>query len=184
MGYRCSADRFAKSSRFTTWPSFAYGFRKSLCPCGKIDGRGYFSTFLNFSRITGHDTKYPAIPQIHGLKYTLDQIFNEGVEVRHQRHSQLNDMVHSWVESKGFTLLPQKEYASKSLTCVSNNLDLDVGGFVKALREEKKLAIDGGYGKIKGQTFRISNMGNETEKSMSHLLKSMDEVLPRFLPSS
>ena len=152
----------------------------------KIDGRGYYFDFLEFlkNHEKGMTPSTPAIPQIHGLKYTLDQIFNEGVEVRHQRHSQLNDMVHSWVESKGFSLLPQKEYASKSLTCVSNNLGLDVGGFVKALREEKKLAIDGGYGKIKGQTFRISNMGNETEKSMSHLLKSMDEVLPRFLPSS
>jgi len=58
---------------------------------------------------------------------------------------------------------------------------MDVSGFVKALKNEKKLAIDGGYGKIKGKTFRISNMGNETEESMAHLLKSMDEVLPRFL---
>jgi hypothetical protein len=45
---------------------------------------------------------------------------------------------------------------------------MDVAGFVKALRVEKKLAIDGGYGKIKGKTFRISNMGNETEESMAH----------------
>ena len=122
--------------------------------------------------------------QIHGLKYTLDHIFKEGIEARHERHARLNAMVHSWVEAKGFVLLPEKKYASKSLTCVRNNLGMDVGGFVKALREEKKLAIDGGYGKIKGQTFRISNMGNETEESMSHLLQSMDEILPRFLPSS
>ncbi|MGA0164844.1 MAG: alanine--glyoxylate aminotransferase family protein, partial [Bdellovibrionota bacterium] len=43
--------------------------------------------------------------------------------------------------------------------------------------------IDGGYGKIKGKTFRISNMGNETEDTMTHLLQSMDEILPRFLPN-
>ena len=60
---------------------------------------------------------------------------------------------------------------------------MDVAGFVKALREEKKLAIDGGYGKIKGETFRISNMGNENESTISHLLTNMDEILPRFLPS-
>ena len=51
------------------------------------------------------------------------------------------------------------------------------------LERNKKLAIDGGYGKIKGETFRISNMGNETEASMSHLLTCMDEVLPHHLPS-
>ena len=64
-----------------------------------------------------------------------------------------------------------------------NNLNIDIAGFVKSLREEKKLAIDGGYGKIKGQTFRISNMGNETDESMSHLLNCMDEVLSQYLPS-
>ena len=63
----------------------------------------------------------------------------------------------------GFVLLPQKQYSSKALTCVQNNRDIDVAGFVKALKE-KKLAIDGGYGKIKGKTFRISNMGNETKR--------------------
>ena len=30
---------------------------------------------------------------------------------------------------------------------------MDVAGFVKALKEEKKLSIDGGYGKIKGKLF-------------------------------
>jgi aspartate aminotransferase-like enzyme len=60
---------------------------------------------------------------------------------------------------------------------------MDIAGFVKALKVEKKIAIDGGYGKIKGKTFRISNMGNETDDSMAHLLSCMDELLPRFLPS-
>ena len=62
-----------------------------------------------------------------------------------------------------------------------NNLDMDVANFVKTLRVEKKLSIDGGYGKIKGQTFRISNMGNETLESIEYLLNQMDEILPRFM---
>jgi len=151
----------------------------------KIDGRGYYFDFIEFlkNHEKGMTPSTPAIPQIHGLKYTLDKIFEEGVEARHNRHAKLNDMVHDWVEQKGFTLLPEKAFASKALTCVSNNLEMDVAGFVKALKNEKKLAIDGGYGKIKGKTFRISNMGNETEDTMTHLLQSMDEILPRFLPN-
>jgi len=150
-----------------------------------IDDRGYYFDFIEFlkNHEKGMTPSTPAIPQIHGLKYTLDKIFEEGVEKRHQRHALLNGMVHDWVADKGFELLPEKAYSSKSLTCVRNNLNMDVSGFVKALREEKKLAIDGGYGKIKGETFRISNMGNENEASISHLLKNMDEILPRFLPS-
>ncbi len=148
-----------------------------------IEGRGYYFDFIEFlkNHEKGMTPSTPAIPQIHGLKYTLDQIFTEGVEERHSRHSRLNTMVHEWVERNGFELFPQKQYSSKALTCVRNNRDIDLSGFVKALKEEKKLAIDGGYGKIKGKTFSISNMGNETEESMQHLLEAMDDVLPRFV---
>ena len=37
--------------------------------------------------------------------------------------------------------------------------------------------IDGGYGKLKGNTFRISNMGDETDETMAVLLKALDSVL-------
>ena len=152
----------------------------------EIEARGYYFDFLEFlkNHEKGMTPSTPVIPLIHGLLHTLETIFEEGVENRFSRHAQLNSLVHQWVEKNGFELLPEKRYASKSLSCVKNNLNMDVGGFVKALREERKLSIDGGYGKIKGQTFRISNMGNETVESISHLLSQMDEILPRFLPSS
>jgi aspartate aminotransferase-like enzyme len=105
------------------------------------------------------------------------------VDNRFQRHESLNKQVHQWVETKGFELLPQKQYASKSLSCVKNNLNMDVAGFVKTLREEKKLSIDGGYGKIKGKTFRISNMGNENSDTIDFLLSEMDAIIDRFLPA-
>jgi aspartate aminotransferase-like enzyme len=151
----------------------------------EIEGRGYYFDFLEFlkNHEKGMTPSTPVIPLIHGLLYTLETIFEEGVENRFARHDHLNSLVHQWIDSKGFELLPEKKFASKSLSCVKNNLNMDVAGFVKALREEKKLSIDGGYGKIKGQTFRISNMGNETEESISYLLSQMDEILPRFLPS-
>ena len=36
---------------------------------------------------------------------------------------------------------------------------------------------------MKGKTFRISNMGDETSETMSHLLGQMDEVMSDFMPS-
>jgi aspartate aminotransferase-like enzyme len=36
---------------------------------------------------------------------------------------------------------------------------------LQKLVKERGFLIDGGYGKIKGTTFRISNMGDETEAS-------------------
>ncbi len=150
-----------------------------------IKGRGYYFDFLEFlkNHEKGMTPSTPVIPLIHGLLYTLEKIFEEGVENRFKRHHELNSIVHEWVDAKGFELFPKKEFASKSLSCVRNNLDMDVAGFVKALKEEKKLSIDGGYGKIKGKTFRISNMGNENQESIEFLLSQMDSIIDRFLPS-
>jgi aspartate aminotransferase-like enzyme len=40
--------------------------------------------------------------------------------------------------------------------------------------------IDGGYGKIKGTTFRISNMGDETEATMNELYAAMDKAIAQL----
>jgi len=37
--------------------------------------------------------------------------------------------------------------------------------------------IDGGYGKLKGKTFRISNMGDETEETITSLLAWIDDCM-------
>mgnify|MGYP001794704604 CR=1 FL=1 len=40
-----------------------------------------------------------------------------------------------------------------------------------------KPIVDGGYGKLKGKTFRISNMGDETDETIASMLKSFDAAL-------
>ncbi len=37
--------------------------------------------------------------------------------------------------------------------------------------------IDGGYGKLKGKTFRISNMGDETDATIAELIRALDGAL-------
>ena len=64
-----------------------------------------------------------------------------------------------------------------SLTCVKNTRDVDVAAWIKRLREEHRFVIDGGYGKIKGKTFRISNMGDETHETIAALLAALDDTL-------
>ena len=56
---------------------------------------------------------------------------------------------------------------------------VDVAKFQKLVKDRGFL-IDGGYGKIKGTTFRISNMGDETESSMQTLYHAMDEALKQL----
>ena len=87
-------------------------------------------------------------------------------------------MVHEWVRKHGFEFFAPEGYRSKGLTCVKNNKEgLDVAAFVSLLKKRHNLAIDGGYGKIKGRTFRISNMGDETEETITELINALDDTL-------
>jgi aspartate aminotransferase-like enzyme len=46
--------------------------------------------------------------------------------------------------------------------------------------KEQGFLIDGGYGKIKGTTFRISNMGDETEATMNTLYTALDNAMAKL----
>ena len=48
------------------------------------------------------------------------------------------------------------------------------------MREDHKKQLDGGYGKIKGKTFRLSNMGDETEETIAGLLAALDDSLAKL----
>jgi aspartate aminotransferase-like enzyme len=81
------------------------------------------------------------------------------------------------VESNGFEFFARAGFRSVTLTCIKNNRGIDVPALVKRLRQEHGFQIDGGYGKIKGRTFRVSNMGDETIASVTPLLEAMNAVL-------
>lgn len=144
-----------------------------------LPDRGYYFDFIEFAKNQAEDMtpSTPAISLIYALASKLEDIFAEGIEARHARHAKLNAMVHEWVRANGFEFFAPEGYRSVSLTCVRNNREIDVAAWVKTLREKHRIAIDGGYGKIKGKTFRLSNMGDETEETISALLAALDDTL-------
>jgi aspartate aminotransferase-like enzyme len=147
----------------------------------KVKGRGYYFDFLEFRKNQLEDMtpSTPSISHIYALESKLEDIFTEGVSNRHQRHAQLNDLVGEWVKRNGFEFFAPEGFRSRSLTCVANNRGIDVAAFVKNLKDRHGIVLDGGYGKLKGLTFRVSNMGDETQESMTALLAAMDDCLPR-----
>lgn len=146
-----------------------------------LPDRGYYFDFLEF-RKNGENSMTPSTPAIaliYGLRHRLRAMLEEGLENRYSRHQHLNHLVAGWVGRHGFAFLPPEGYRSRSLTCVANNRQIDVAAFVSTLKKEHRIAIDGGYGKLKGKTFRVSNMGDETEASMREVLAAMDDALAR-----
>src|SRR5204862_8177297 len=111
------------------------------------------------------------------LQSKVEEVVEEGLPARFDRQAKTNAVDLDWVRKFGFEFFSEERFRSKVLTCVKNNKGIDVLAFAKRLREEHHLVIDPGYGKLRGKTFRLSNMGDETEKTVSQLLGCVDDVL-------
>jgi aspartate aminotransferase-like enzyme len=153
--------------------------KRALDRATAVTERGYYFDLIEFQKNheNGMTPSTPIIPIIYALRSKLDDIKAEGVEARYARHARLNKMLRDWGIKKGFRLFPKEGYGSVTLNCFANNLDYDLGALNKTLKAKHQLVIDGGYGKLKGKTFRISNMGDETDETISSLISALDSAL-------
>jgi aspartate aminotransferase-like enzyme len=155
----------------------------ALAKAATIKDRGYYFDLVEFQRNAEQSMtpSTPSIGHVFALASKLEEIFAEGLEARYARHHQTNQMVRDWAAKHGFTLFPEKGFESVTLTCINNGAK--PGGRVSDVPKLQKLVkdqgflIDGGYGKIKGTTFRISNMGDENEASINHLCAALDVAM-------
>jgi aspartate aminotransferase-like enzyme len=141
--------------------------------------RGYYFDFLEFEKnaAANNTPSTPAISLIFGLQDMLQTIATEGLENRFARHRSNNNMIHNWAARHNFQHFAPEGFRSVSLSCFHTPSDFDQSAFIKTLKTKHNFLINGGYGKIKGITFRISNMGNETTATMQELIDAMDDVL-------
>lgn len=148
--------------------------------------RGYYFDFLEFQKNAEQNMtpSTPSIGHVYALASKLEDIFEEGLETRYARHLRLAQMTRDWAAGHGFNLFPDPGFESVTLTCVNNGAKtggraVDVPK-LQALVKDQGFLIDGGYGPIKGKTFRLSNMGDETESSMRQLYAALDHGLQQL----
>jgi len=144
-----------------------------------MPNRGYYFDFVEFAKNAekNNTPSTPAISLIFGLQQILGVIAAEGMQNRFARHASNNAMIHEWGARHGFANFAPAGNQSVTLTCFHTPAGFDQAGFLKTLKSKHGFVINGGYGKIKGLTFRISNMGNETASTMKELIDAMDDVL-------
>jgi aspartate aminotransferase-like enzyme len=159
---------------------------KAFARAEKQKDRGYYFDFVEFQKNAEQNMtpSTPSIGHVFALESKLQDFFSEGLEARYARHRRTNQMTHDWASKHGFTLFPEKGFESLTLTCINNGAKpggrtVDVPKLQKVVKDQGFL-IDGGYGKIKGTTFRISNMGDETEATMAQLFAAMDSAMKQL----
>ncbi len=158
----------------------------ALAKAATAKDRGYYFDFVEFQK-NAEQSMTPSTPSIshtYALASKLEEFLAEGLEARYARHRKTNQMTRDWAKKHGFNLFPEPGFESITLTCVSNGArpggrTVDVAKLQKLVKDQGFL-IDGGYGKIKGTTFRISNMGDETEATMGPLFAALDNAMKQL----
>src|SRR6266566_3472529 len=158
----------------------------ALARAGTMKDRGYYFDFLEFQKNAEQNMtpSTPSIGHVFALASKIEDIFGEGLQARYARHRQTNQMTRDWAGKHGFALYPEKGFESITLNCINNGARpggrvVDVPKLQKLVKDQGFL-IDGGYGKIKGTTFRISNMGDETESTMNALIQALDTAMAKL----
>jgi aspartate aminotransferase-like enzyme len=158
----------------------------ALAKAATVKDRGYYFDFVEFQKnAEQHMTpSTPSIGHVYALSSKLDDFFAEGLEARFARHLKLAQATRAWAAKHGFTLFPEPGFESVTLTCVNNGAKpggrtIDAAKLQKLVKDQGFL-IDGGYGKIKGTTFRLSNMGDETEQTMNALYAALDKAIAQL----
>ena len=158
----------------------------ALAKAATVKDRGYYFDFAEFQKNAEQSMtpSTPSIPHIYALSSKLDEFFAEGLDARYARHKKTNQMTRDWAKKHGFNLFADAGFESVTLTCVNNGAKpggrtVDVAKLQK-LTKDQGFLIDGGYGKIKGTTFRVSNMGDETEATMGQLFTAMDKAMAQL----
>src|SRR5580704_9387223 len=158
----------------------------ALAKAALAKDRGYYFDFVEFEKNAEQSMtpSTPSIGHVNALASKLADIFAEGLDARYARHLKLAGMTRAWAAKHGLTLYPDAGFESVTLTCINNGAKpggktIDVAKVQKLVKDQGFL-IDGGYGKIKGTTFRISNMGDETEATMNQLFAALDNAMKQL----
>jgi aspartate aminotransferase-like enzyme len=159
--------------------SLASVSEKAKKRAAEIGNRGYYFDMLQLLKyVEERNFQYPSTPAIshtYALDFSLDRILTEGLEARFARHRGMAEYVRSWAK-KHFALFPREEYASDTVTCISNTRAISVKDLNNQLAE-RGFTISNGYGALKEKTFRIAHMAELRKNDLEELLGQIEEIL-------
>lgn len=142
-----------------------------------VGGRGYYFDFWEFQK--NHEKNQtpstPSIGHFYALESKLKEIFEEGLSARYARHRNMAEMTRAWARRHGWEMFPRTGCESVTLSCIRNNRGMDLARLKETLRRRHGALVDIGYGPLKGKTFRIAHMGDETPRTIGWLLRAMEQ---------
>ena len=151
---------------------------RAMARAETVPNRGWYFDLVRLEKHRSKDSTpaTPAISLIYALDVQLQRIFDEGIESRFARHTEMALRTQAWAEARGFELYAPEGYRSQTVTTIKKAESFDVGALnAHLLRQGMRVA--GGYGPIKPTTFRIAHMGELQVADMQALFAEIDRFM-------
>ena len=117
---------------------------------------------------------------INAINTSLEQILEEGLDVRLRRTAEAAAAVRHGLRRLGFEMFAEDECASPVTTSVKSHPELETSELQSQLVSKHRVFIAGGLADLAGKIFRIGHMGSSIERSeVELLLRSIEEVMRR-----
>jgi predicted phosphoserine aminotransferase len=151
---------------------------RALAKASTVPHRGHYFDFIDLEKylLRNQTPATPALSLLFALDRQLDDILAEGLQNRFTRHLIMRDMTLAWARQHGFSLFAEPGYESPTVSCIENNLHIDIAGLNSYLRAHGMI-ISNGYGPLKGKNFRIAHMGDLQPADMAALFAALDGFL-------
>lgn len=145
--------------------------------------RGVYFDLIEFDKsIRKNQTpNTPALSLFYALAAQLDDIRQETIEARWERHAAMARRTWEWVdEMRGaglpISVLSPAGARAPTVTCIALPPTHN-GPAVNAAMKERGFTISAGYGSLKDTSIRIGHMGDHTVAELEVLLDALREVL-------
>ncbi|MCY3907843.1 MAG: alanine--glyoxylate aminotransferase family protein [Anaerolineaceae bacterium] len=163
-------------------PGIAFGSvsDRVLERAATIEHRGYYFDFLELEKslLKNNTPTTPPVALMFAADLQLDDILAEGLAARWARHLHMRDRMHTWMRARDFGFYAQAGRRSPTVTAVENTRGIDVGAMAEFMAG-RGFAMDTGYGKIRGLTFRVAHMGDMQAEELDEILAGLEAFLER-----
>jgi predicted phosphoserine aminotransferase len=158
--------------------AFAAVSDRALARAKEVPYRGYYFDFIELEKnlVKNNTPATPNISLLYATDMELDYMLAEGLDKRFARHQAMAEMTRDWIAEAGFVMYSEDGYHSPTVSTAANNRKIDISAMNKYLKT-KGMTISNGYGKLKGETFRIAHMGDLQPSDLTELFTAMNEFL-------
>ncbi|MCL2498594.1 MAG: alanine--glyoxylate aminotransferase family protein [Symbiobacteriaceae bacterium] len=118
----------------------------------------------------------PPVSMINAYHAALKLVYQEGLEVRYQRHERYGKAMRAALRALGLTVLAGEEVTAPTISCVLYPEGIVDAEFRKALAA-KGMMIAGAMSRMSGKAFRIGHMGSTTPQMLEQAIALLGETL-------